>query len=104
MNLSGLLSRARILTANRDVGLSVGAVSFAGSGKGNRSGTSSKQVVEKQVVEKTNFRGKCFRCEGPHMARDCPDKKLIRCFTCGVEGHISYNCPKGKNSSFSGNE
>ncbi|KAI3505152.1 hypothetical protein L1887_27074 [Cichorium endivia] len=36
----------------------------------------------------------CNRCGKPgHTVRDC---RLSRCYTCGAEGHISFNCPKLK--------
>ncbi|KAL4556678.1 hypothetical protein LXL04_034834 [Taraxacum kok-saghyz] len=36
----------------------------------------------------------CNKCGKPcHTIKDC---RQVRCYTCGVEGHISYNCPKLK--------
>ena len=44
------------------------------------------------------FRGKCFECGGPHMARYCTAKtpRAIRCYRCGREGHIAVYCGKGQ--------
>ena len=86
--LSYLISRARILCANRSSTSQVGAVA-----KATVSGV-SKDFKSKSGGDKSGFRGKCFRCEGPHMARDCPDKKPVKCYACQEEGHLSYNCPR----------
>lgn len=74
--MSNLIDRARILTNNvsRNFSAAVSDVSENSGGKTRQ------------------FRGKCFRCEGPHMARFCPDKTKIICFKCGVDGHISTHC------------
>ena len=36
----------------------------------------------------------CPYCEKrDHLGRDCPTKRIRRCFTCGATGHIRRNCP-----------
>lgn len=92
VELSDLISKARILCGSKSSVSSVGAVAKT-SGSDTSKGARPKFGGEKQ-----GFRGKCFRCEGPHMARDCPDKKFVKCFACGEEGHMSYTCPANKGS------
>ena len=42
------------------------------------------------------FRGRCFRCGGQHMARECTEQKPpIICYRCGKEGHIASRCDQG---------
>ena len=71
MQVSQLLSRARILAA-----------SSAGSGCSD---------VVASVVKKEGV--KCYKCQGPHYARDCTDKKgEIKCYRCDGK-HMVKNCP-----------
>ena len=49
------------------------------------------------------FKGKCFECEGPHMAKYCPEKKRIICYICRKQGHTSTVCPDNVKRS-QGNE
>ena len=95
MAMSVILARARVLTASSGTA-KVGAVAMVGKqqkrgefrgGVGRRGGGS----------DGGSFRGKCFSCGGPHMARLCPDKKPISCYTCGKEGHMSYSCESSGN-------
>ena len=99
MNMSDILSRARVLTSNRNSG-TVGAVTVASSkpyrpkpttpneGGGNSMGRDGNE---------SSFRGKCFRCNGPHMALFCTERKAVTCYRCGEEGHISTHCTKSGN-------
>lgn len=42
------------------------------------------------------FNGRCFRCGGPHMARECKEPKPpVVCYRCGKEGHIASRCEQG---------
>ena len=96
MAMSDLISKARIFTTTRSLGVpsGVGAVAKAVKQPGTVRDNRNRGTVERSV-----FRGKCFRCDGPHMARECPDKKTISCYVCGEDGHMSYTCPnKGKPS------
>ena len=40
------------------------------------------------------FRGSCYRCGGPHMARHCRSRQPrdIVCFRCNTPGHIASQC------------
>ena len=80
---------------------SVGAVAKSYRGKdGYKKTTSSSTSRDKEGqggsssskgASQSGFKGKCFKCEGPHMAKNCPDKKIV-CYKCGEEDHISLNC------------
>ena len=94
MSVSDLIPRARVLTVNRASTsmVTTGAVAYSRP-------FVSKEGRQKQGVERVNFKGKCFRCEGPHMARECPERRPVKCYACGQEGHISYNCPNSAGKS-----
>ena len=96
MSVSKILMRARVLTANyggASSSLSAGAVAVQQvrreevQGRGRGRGKSYESAG-------SNFKGKCYTCGGPHMARSCPDK-VVKCYNCGKEGHLSYNCEAG---------
>ena len=98
-SVSSLVARARTLVTARSSVASTGAI---GVSSGNRLSRGAANVRGRGGMrggagrgggERVAFRGKCFKCEGPHMARDCPERKSIKCYACGEDGHISYNCP-----------
>lgn len=68
--LSAILSRARVLT--------------------EKTTTSVVAAVTGNSIPAAGFRGKCFNCGGPHMARHC--KQRLTCYKCGKKGHISSQC------------
>ena len=42
------------------------------------------------------FTCKSFRCQGPHMARECREPRPeVTCYRCEQVGHISKFCPHG---------
>ena len=46
--------------------------------------------------EPRGFRGRCFRCNGPHMARHCKEPRPpIVCYRCNKAGHIASQCVQG---------
>ena len=94
MSMSSLLPRARILASTTSTASS-GAVAVGG---GNR-----KDVKPRESRQGAGFRGKCYNCDGPHMARNCPERKVITCYRCGIEGHVAAKCGSGSGNN-QGNE
>ena len=115
--VSDLVEEARILAAKSSHGAGVISVA-SGEAVGTGSGIMREDVAAMVVkgsggayrrsqggggVESTgkreeprNFKGRCFRCEGPHRARDCREPRPpIVCFRCNEEGHIAAYCKQG---------
>ena len=88
-SLAEILTRARVLTAHMATSGAVAAVATNGrpSRQEGRERASQTPPPGRERVSKTpppgsgGFRGKCFECEGPHMARYCTAKtpRVIRC-------------------------
>ena len=119
LKMSDLLSRARILVANQHEGMgavaqnlssgrreygksqhaTMGAVAHPASNskRSNTIGLSKGGVneVRNQTQHRQSFRGRCFICYGPHMARNCPkksEKRSYACFKCVEDGHFANQC------------
>ena len=46
--------------------------------------------------ELRGFKGRCFRCDGPHMARHCKEPRPpVICYRCNKAGHIASRCEQG---------
>ena len=97
LTMSDLLTRARILCANKSGG-AVAAVA--------KNITQSKQPLQggAKVGETAarKFKGQCYSCGGPHMARFCRERKGVVCFRCGIEGHISTQCDQNQGNDRKG--
>lgn len=42
---------------------------------------------------------RCYRCNGPHVMKDCPVNKGRRCWNCGNTGHMARDCTAESASS-----
>lgn len=83
MEMSDLISHARILSSKYQSG--VVALTVRKGGEGGSVGNTDNRSRPFQ------FRGQCFRCGGPHMIRDCKEQK-VRCFKCDKLGHVASRC------------
>lgn len=95
VSVSDLISRARVMVSGNSGGSQeVAAVAFRGPAKVMRHDPTSLASGSKGGTR--GFRGRCFRCSGPHMARECKEPRPpITCYRCGKEGHVAYRCEQG---------
>ena len=94
--MGDLIPKARILAVRKAPDIAVVAVKSAGSDvrQNSTTGKSDEQSFGKGASR--SFKGNCFRCNGPHVMRDCKEPNLpITCFRYGVTGHISTHCDQG---------
>ena len=90
MAMSEIISKARVL-ASKSSSSGLAAV--------------SAQVVDRQRMSQSGsvkdrfdgrvFKGQCYRCGGPHMARFCKEQRVIICFRCNKQGHMANQCGQG---------
>ncbi len=86
LNLSEILTRARALLAEQV--------------EGNYSYVATARKDGKMRRETK----RCFRCDGPHLMKDCKVSRLRRivCWTCGEEGHVARQCSQENQGNGSG--
>lgn len=96
VSVSDLITRARVLVSGcSEGGQEVVAVAAKGpSMMSRRYDPPSEASSSRRGVR--DFKVQCFRCGGPHMARECrePRPRLV-CYRCGKEGHIAIRCEQG---------
>lgn len=60
----------------------------------------NKNIYDNNTISryfKINLNIKCNNCnEIGHIARHCPNEKIVICNKCNKEGHVSYKCPNIK--------
>ena len=103
MPMSTLIPRARILATRQVSEVAAVAVKGAGTGRapvGARQNSVRSEELGmgsgREVFRPFGFRGKCYRCNGPHMMRDCKEPRPpVTCFQCGMTGHIAVYCNQG---------
>lgn len=84
--MSEVISKARILTANLK---HTNVVSIVKSGENTtRTGTAEQGEKVPSMASKI----KCYKCDGPHLVKYCPERSKIVCFRCGKPGHIAVQC------------
>lgn len=100
LSMSDVLTKARILTANSDSKVAAAAtnrptMNTIGNGPRQRVYHEDQTTDQSRPGEVRRFKGQCYRCGGPHMARFCKERRTVVCYKCGKEGHISPQCDQG---------
>ena len=87
-SLAESLTKARVLTAHKATS---GAVAAVATNWRPIRWEGRERASKIPMPGSGGFRGKCFECRGPHMARHCTVKtpRAIQCYRCGREGHIA---------------
>ena len=96
ISMSDLIQKARIYATRLVPEVAVVAVRGAGSGGRQDGARRVEPGLGLGRGSARTFRGKCFRCNGAHMMKDCKEPKPpLTCFKCGERGHISLYCDQG---------
>ena len=94
-SLAEILTKAQVLTAHKATSGAVAAVAT----NWRPSWQEGRERASKTPLPGSwGFRGKCFECGGPRMARYCTVKtpRATQCYRFGWEGHIAVYCGKGQ--------
>ena len=100
IDMSALVTAARVLVPAKDRDLAAVAYGTAGHGKSRSvavTGSANTASTSNAVRGAENFQKRpikrCFRCNENHMVRFCPmPRPPIICWTCNGEGHVSSQC------------
>lgn len=90
MTMSEIISKARTFTNKMNSSVVAAAMQ---KDEQHRPRPMQSETVKPKGGERWMFKGKCFRCGGPHMARFC--KEPIICYKCNKAGHMSHQCDQG---------
>ena len=92
--LSEILTRARVLTSHK----ATSAVAAVATNWRPSQQEGRERASKTPPPGSGGFRGKCFECGGPHMARHCTVKtpRAIRCYRCGREGILLCTAVRGR--------
>jgi hypothetical protein len=73
-----------------------GAANPATGERGVRRGERRREGTKDRSAGEGPSSLKCFRCSGPHLARECPeaDDTPRKCHKCGSTGHLQKACPE----------
>ena len=77
--VSELINVARVLCTAKDNEVHRPVAAVATQAQGRPSGYRPR-----------GFKGKCFRCGGPHLIKECEEK--VRCYKCNKVGHFANQC------------
>lgn len=97
-DMSDVISRARVLTTNKSE-LVVAAAARPYNEYSSRNEGGGPQEGNRV------FKGQCYICGGPHMARWCDknrERKEIICYRCNKPGHIASQCYQGNDRRVAG--
>lgn len=95
VSVSDLITKARVLVSGHsEGGQEVVAVAANGPSTVTRRQEPPSEASGGMKVVR-DYKIRCFRCGGPHMARECrvPRPRLI-CYRCG-KGHVASRCEQG---------
>lgn len=105
LTMSEILTRARILCANKYSKMV--AVAANVTHRPNKQAISTERTgasVGEAATPPRRFKGQCYNCGGPHMARYCKDRKGVVCYRCGTEGHIALQCNQNQGNDKRGSK
>lgn len=97
LSMSDILTRARILCVNKDSKVVAVAANMTHRPSQKTIGVEHTGArAGEAAVPARRFKGQCYNCGGPHMARFCKERKGVVCYRCGTEGHIAPQCSQNQ--------